>query len=255
MSTEGGAGSFSSGVLTEMAQGNKIGIKKKKDGENMDKKYCIFDMDGTLVDSMGYWHRLGFEYLAGNGMSEEDAVKLFEQVKTMTLLQAAQLFLDALGIDGEPMDVLTGMREIMEQHYRMDVERKPGVLEYLQKLKAEGCRLCVATATDEDLAHICLRRLGLDDCFEFLLSCQTLGIGKDNPEIYLQAAKRLGAQPEECVVFEDALFAAQTAKQAGFYTTAVQDDNQAKDWAQLSALADEVILDWRDLLTNENRSI
>ena len=221
----------------------------------MDKKYCIFDMDGTLVDSMGYWHRLGFEYLSGKGMSEEDALKLFEQVKAMTLLQGAQLYLDALGMDGEPMDVLNGMREIMGRHYREDVERKPGVLEYLQKLKAEGCRLCVATATEEDMAHLCLRRLGLEDCFEFLLSCQTLGIGKDNPEIYLQAAKRLGAQPEECVVFEDALFAAQTAKQAGFYTAAVQDDNQARDWAELSALADEVILDWRDLLTNEDRSI
>ena len=252
---EGGAGSFSSGVLTGRMGGNKIEPKTRKDGEDMDKKYCIFDMDGTLVDSMGYWHRLGFEYLSGNGMSEADARKLFEQGKAMTLLQGAQLFLDALGVEGEPMDVLRDMREIMGRHYREDVERKPGVLEYLHKLKAEGCRLCVATATEEDMAHLCLRRLGLEDCFEFLLSCQTLGSGKDDPEIYLQAARRLGAQPEECAVFEDALFAAQTAKRAGFYTAAVQDDNQAKDWDELSALADEVILDWRNLLTNENRGI
>ena len=216
----------------------------------MDKKYCIFDMDGTLVDSMGYWHRLGFEYLEGNGMSEELAVKLFDQVKGLTLMQGAQLYLDALGMEGKPEDVLEKMRSLMEQHYRMDVERKPGVLEYLQKLKEEGCRLCVATATDEDLAHICLQRLGLDDYFEFLLSCQTTGVGKNSPDIYLRAAKRMGAEPGQCAVFEDALFAAQTAQKAGFYTVAIQDDNQAKDWAELSALADEAVLDWRELLTN-----
>ena len=216
----------------------------------MDKKYCIFDMDGTLVDSMGYWHRLGFEYLEGNGMSEELAAELFDQVKGLTLMQGAQLYLDALGMEGKPEDVLDKMRSLMEAHYRVDVERKPGVLEYLEKLKGEGCKLCVATATDEDLAHICLQRLGLDDYFDFLLSCQTTGVGKSDPDIYLRAAKRMGAQPEECAVFEDALFAAQTAKKAGFYTVAIQDDNQSKDWAELSALAEEAVLDWRQLLTN-----
>lgn len=222
----------------------------EKDGEEMDRQYCIFDMDGTLVDSMGYWHRLGFEYLAGKGMSEEDALKLFERVKTMTLYQAAQLFLYELGIDGTPEDVLNKMRSMMEQHYREDVERKPGIFSYLRQLKEAGCRLCVATATDEDLAHICLQRLGLDDCFEFLLSRQTTGIGKHDPDIYLRAAKKMGAEPKECAVFEDALFAAKTAKEAGFYTIAVQDENQTRDWAELTKLADEVVLDWKDLLTN-----
>lgn len=218
---------------------------------SMDRKYCIFDMDGTLVDSMRCWRRLGFEYLEGKGISEADAARTMEAVKRLTLSQSAQLFLDTYGLPGTAEDVLVEMRDMMERHYRTDVELKPGIVNYLDRLRARGCRLCVATATDERLSHICLERLGIDDKFEFLLSCQTTGIGKEHPHIYLQAAARLGCRPEEAVVFEDALYAAQTAKNAGFYTVAVWDQTQVRDWPALTALADETVMDWRDHLTND----
>lgn len=217
---------------------------------SMDRKYCIFDMDGTLVDSMDYWRRLGFEYLEGKGVPEEDAVRTMEAVKNLTLSQSIQLFLDTYGLPGTPEDVLVEMRDIMERHYRTDVGLKPGIVNYLDQLRERGCRLCVATATDERLAHICLERLGIDDKFEFLLSCQTIGIGKEHPHIYLQATVCLDCQPEEAAVFEDALYAAQSAKAAGFYTVAVWDRTQARDWPALTALADESVMDWRDHLTN-----
>lgn len=217
---------------------------------SMDRKYCIFDMDGTLVDSMDYWRRLGFEYLEGKGVPEEDAVRTMEAVKNLTLSQSVQLFLDTYGLPGTPEDVLVEMRDIMERHYRTDVGLKPGIVNYLDQLRERGCRLCVATATDERLAHICLERLGIDDKFEFLLSCQTIGIGKEHPHIYLQATVCLDCQPEEAAVFEDALYAAQSAKAAGFYTVAVWDRTQARDWPALTALADESVMDWRDHLTN-----
>lgn len=217
---------------------------------SMDRKYCIFDMDGTLVDSMGCWRRLGFEYLERKGISKAEAARTMEAVKSLTLSQSAQLFLDTYGLPGTTEDVLVEMRDMMERHYRTDVELKPGIVNYLDRLRARGCRLCVATATDERLSHICLKRLGIDDRFEFLLSCQTTGIGKEHPHIYLQAAARLGCRPEEAVVFEDALYAAQTAKTAGFYTVAVWDRTQTLDWPALAALADETVMDWRDHLTN-----
>lgn len=215
---------------------------------SMDRKYCIFDMDGTLVDSMGYWRRLGFEYLEGKGISEADAARTMEAVKRLTLSQSAQLFLDTYGLPGTAEDVLVEMRDMMERHYRTDVALKPGIVNYLDGLRERGCRLCVATATDERLSHLCLERLGIDDKFEFLLSCQTTGIGKEHPDIYLQAAARLGCRPEEAAVFEDALYAAQTAKAAGFYTVAVWDRTQTLDWSELTDLADEAVKDWRDLL-------
>jgi uncharacterized membrane protein YbhN (UPF0104 family) len=81
--------------------------------------------------------------------------------------------------------------------------------------------MCVASATAEDLMDACLTRLGVAHYFSFLLSCETIGAGKSRPDVYFEAAKRLGAQPEDIAVFEDALYAANTAKQAGFYTIAI----------------------------------
>ena len=105
--------------------------------------------------------------------------------------------------------------------------------------------MCVASATAEDLMDACLTRLGVAHYFSFLLSCETIGVGKSRPDVYFEAAKRLGAQPEDIAVFEDALYAANTAKQAGFYTIAIQDDSNQPHWEELTALADEKILDWQ----------
>lgn len=212
----------------------------------MDKRYCIFDMDGTLVDSMGYWRSLGRDYLTARGFGGPEADRVLEMIRPMTMLQAAQLFQDTFHFQGPPQSIVDEMNAVMDEHYRRDVPLKPGVRDYLQRLKERGRRLCVATATDETLSHTCFQRLGVDGLFEFVLSCENTGIGKDRPDIYLQAARRLGSCPAETAVFEDALYAARTAKQAGFYTIAVAEPCHAqKDWQELTALADEIITDWR----------
>ena len=105
--------------------------------------------------------------------------------------------------------------------------------------------MCVASATAEDLMEACLTRLGIARYFSFLLSCEAVGAGKNRPDVYLESAKRLGAAPTEIAVYEDALYAAKTAKQAGFYTVAVRDDSNQSHWGTLTVLADEVILDWQ----------
>lgn len=214
----------------------------------MDKKFCIFDMDGTLVDSMHYWRDLGRDYLAGKGVTGERAERTLREIGPMTMLQSAALFQDRFGFSGTPESIVAEMEAVMDRHYRSDVPLKPGILEYLEALKARGCRLCVATATAEPLSHVCLKRLEVDGLFDFILSCESIGVGKTRPDVYLEAASRLGAEPGDCAVFEDALFAARTAKAAGFYTVAVQEPAFARDWEELQALADEIITDWRSAL-------
>ncbi len=214
----------------------------------MDKKYCIFDMDGTLVDSMGYWERLGVEYLVEQGVPQQRAEQAFCEISSMTLLQAVEYFIDTLHLPQTPQEVLDGMQQVMEGHYRRDVQLKPGVVEYLTELKGRGCKLCVATATAEPLAWLCLERLGIAHYFDFLLSCETLGVGKGQPDIYLLAAQKLGGTPGETAVFEDALYAATTAKGAGFYTVGVKDGGQRCCWEQLSALADLALESWQQAL-------
>ena len=94
----------------------------------------------------------------------------------------------------------------------------------------------------------CLTRLGVRDYFEFLLSCETVGAGKRSPRIYHSSATKLGAKPTEIAVYEDALYAVQTAKNAGYYVAGVRDDSNTECWESIKDLADEIIINWEEAL-------
>ena len=209
----------------------------------MDKKYAIFDMDGTLVDSMGYWARLSREYLGSKGV-QTIPKEILERIAPMTMGESAALFVREFGLPGTAAEAEAEMNAMMEGHYRRDVPLKPGVRAYLERLREQGVRMCVASSTAEPLMEICLTRLGVRDCFEFLLSCDSVGAGKDRPDVYHAAAERLGGSPAETAVFEDAPFAAKTAKAAGYYVVAVRDGGDGTRWEKVKAAADEFISDW-----------
>ena len=208
----------------------------------MDKKYAIFDMDGTLIDSMVFWKNLATEYLTSKGILQIPA-DILEQIKPMTMSESAALFRREFGLTG---DVEAQMNEMMEDHYRNDIPLKPGVWEYLENLHRQGVRMCVASATAEHLMESCLTRLGVRQYFEFLLSCETVGAGKRSPQVYQESARRLGTVPGEIAVYEDALYAVQTAKAAGFHVVGVYDDSAADSWQAIEQESDEVVLNWEE---------
>ena len=208
----------------------------------MDKKYAIFDMDGTLIHSMVFWKNLATEYLTSKGILQIPA-DILEQIKPMTMSESTALFRREFGLTG---DVEAQMNEMMEDHYRNDIPLKPGVWEYLENLHRQGVRMCVASATAEHLMENCLTRLGVREHFEFLLSCETVGAGKRSPLVYHEAARRLEAAPREIAVYEDALYAVQTAKAAGFHVVGVYDDSAADSWQAIEQESDEVILNWEE---------
>ena len=106
----------------------------------------------------------------------------------------------------------------------------------------------MASATAEDLVSLCLTRLGVRDYFEFLLSCESVGTGKNRPDVYFTAAERLGAVPENTVVYEGAWYAVRTAKNAGFRVVAIFDYNSRARWDEIRAMADTPIERWAELL-------
>ena len=208
----------------------------------MDKKFAIFDMDGTLIDSMGFWKNLATEYLTSKGIAEIPG-EILARIKPMTMSESAALFKQEFGLTGV---VEAEMNAMMEDHYRRDIPLKPGVREYLQNLHRQGVRMCVASATAEHLMESCLTRLDVRQYFEFLLSCETVGAGKRSPLVYQEAARRLGAAPGDVAVYEDALYAVQTAKEALFHVVGVFDSGSAGNWKTIEKIADEIIINWED---------
>ena len=210
----------------------------------MDKKYAIFDMDGTLVDSMGCWNSLTTEYLHRKGVREVPQ-EILDRTAVMTTRETLDVFIRELGVEDTPEGAERELWTVMEDHYRHDIPLKPGVREYLARLQEEGVAMCVVSATPAKLMEVCLRTQGVRDLFRFILSCNDLGISKDRPDVYDAAAERLGApRPADAAVYEDALTAGQTAKNAGYHLVAVRDEYAAAGWEELKALADEVLETW-----------
>ncbi len=205
----------------------------------MDKKYAIFDMDGTLIDSMVVWQELGLEYLRAKGV--EEVPDITGELAPLTMAESAAFLAERFGLEEAPALIAEELNRLMELHYENDIPLKNGVRELLAELKEAGVRMCVASATAERLVRLCLGRLGVLSCFDFVLSCESLGVSKREPLIYLKAAELFGADPGEIAVFEDAKYAVETARAAGFYVAAVYDWAAAAQWEQISRMAHEAI--------------
>ncbi|MBD5129961.1 MAG: HAD family hydrolase [Ruminococcaceae bacterium] len=176
----------------------------------MDKKFYIFDLDGTLCDSMGLWRR------------ETAHIDNFRDFKLM-----------------EPA------YQKMREHYRNEVQLKQGVREFLENARAEGVKMCIATGTRRDVAEPFLERTGIMEFMEFFIDCHEVGRFKEHPDIYLIAAERLGAEISECAVFEDSDYSAETAKKAGFYVVGIIDEVTGTD-GDVRGFSDIIIEDWRE---------
>lgn len=207
----------------------------------MDKKFAIFDMDGTLIDSMGIWRNLGREYLRSKGITE-DIEDILEEIAPLTMSESAELFVERFSLPGDAKSVAQEMNAIMDAHYKRDIPLKNGARAYLEALQKAGVRMCAASATEEALMKACLERLGILPCFAFILSCESLDTSKREAKIYLEAAAQFSAAPGEIAVYEDALYAVETAKKAGFYVVGVFDEaSLGAQWERICEIADETV--------------
>lgn len=209
----------------------------------MDKRFAIFDMDGTLVDSMGYWGRLAVEYLESKGVCQINP-RVLEQITPLPLIQIGALFIEEYGLEGTPESIAEEITALMAGHYHHDILLKPGVRDYLERLRADGVRMAVASATAEHLIQACLGRLGVLDYFDVLASCVTVGVGKKQPDVYDVCTRHFGAERSQVAVYEDAIHGAKTAKDAGYYVVGVYDESALPRMDELKQLVDEWIQDW-----------
>ena len=191
---------------------------------------AVFDLDGTLTDSMYIWNEAPKALVRRfGGTPSED---LAEQLKEMGRLEASEYMIKTFHLPCTPRQIMDGVNELVTGAYREQVPSKPGAAALLDRLKRLGVPCGIATASEAFQARDAMVRLGLWDHFLFAFSALQYG-SKTGPGIYLAAARSLGTAPERTLVFEDALHAARTAREAGFLVAGVWDPSAEKDRDEL----------------------
>lgn len=208
---------------------------------------AIFDLDGTLVDSMGLWETAVDRWLTERG--EAPLLGLRQTILRMSLAEAAAYLRDAYALRETADELVADMIRFMQRDYATRVELKPGVRAFLTRLRAAGVVCCVATAGSRTLAEAALRANGVADCFVGMVTCLELGSNKHEPDVYEAALRLLDLPKVDVVVFEDAYHAAKTAKNAGFRVVGVYDVSEPEQ-EKLRGIAERLTTDYMDIPTD-----
>ena len=208
-------------------------------------KQWIFDMDGTLTDSMTVvWRGAPLALLQRYGRTPK--ADLNDVLLTMGMADGARYLIREYDLPLTEAEYYDVMRDVIAQLYET-VDLKPGVRTLLAKLQAEGARLCLCSNTWADQCRTVLTRLGIDEYFEFYVEAQG-PLHKSRPNVFFQTLQRLGGtDPARCVVCEDSLYAARTAHDAGFAVIGIADAASAADEPRLKKLSTQFLRDWTEL--------
>ena len=195
---------------------------------------AIFDLDGTLTDSMYLWDWVPGELvrrLGGNPPPD-----LAHTIKEMGRREAAEYLIATFHLPQTPEQLMDRINDLVEAEYRDKVPLKPGVRPLLHRLRQLQVPCAIATASEPQQARQAMQRLGLWDCFQFAVSSIQYG-SKTRPDLYWEAARRLGSRPGHTLVFEDALHAARSARSGGFLVVGVYDPSAQEDQAELKTVS------------------
>lgn len=209
----------------------------------------IFDLDGTLLDSMPMWHELDHRFLAEHGIDAPADVS--EHVKKMTVEESAVYFVTRFALPMTPQQVRDRVEQLAADAYRYEIPLKPGADAMLQALAQRGIPCAIASITYPALLEVALERLGIRHYFTTVMTPAAGMRGKHTPDFYLAVAAEMGLPPSELVVIEDALYAAKTAQQAGFYTVGMREALAPEDWAGLAETCNRTVSSWDALLASD----
>lgn len=199
-------------------------------------KAAIFDVDGTLLESMHIWRNLGDIYLETKGLKSHE--NLTEAFRSMSMVQSAEHLKKNYRITDSVEKIIADMSRLIENFYFNEAEIKPGVTRLLEALRIKGVKMCVATASNRYIIEAGLQRCGILQYFDEIFTCNEVGCGKDKPDIFYRALNFLGTEKSDTYVFEDALYAIKTAKSEGFPIIAVYDKFSENHQDEIKNLAD-----------------
>ena len=206
---------------------------------------AIFDLDGTLIDSMDVWEKVDGVFLARRGIAATP--EYTAAVGAMSFQESAEFTIRRFDLHETPEELIREWTGMVAYEYAHSIALKPHARETLAHLKKRGVKLGVATALSEELYGPVLKNNGVYGCFDAFASVQEAGRGKGFPDVYLLAAERLNTPPDRCIAFEDVLPGIRGIKAAGMTAVGVYDAHSAADEAEMRALADRYLYDLSEM--------
>ena len=210
------------------------------------KKICVFDLDGTLVDSMPSFTR-GILKIADDAGLTYDG----ELIKILTPLgytKSAEYYVRELGVPDTVENIVHRIEENLLYEYTNNIVTKPGVVEYLTRLHAEGARLFVLTASPHLVTDVCLKKNGIWELFEQVWSVEDFGLSKSDTPLFFEVAKRIGCERGDVHYFDDSLIALANAKRSDYRTYAVYDAQTPDEVERMKREHDVFVASFCDLL-------
>lgn len=215
-------------------------------------KGVIFDLDGTLIDSMGVWLAVDKEFLTKRGIPVPE--NLFEDIEGgNSFVEVAEYFKQKFGLTESLEEIMDEWTEMVFEHYANSVKIKPFVLEFLKLLKKDNIRIGIGTSNSKMLAETVLEANKVYDYFDAIVDGYSKVRGKPYPDIFLKVAGLLSIPNDECLVVEDVLVGVQAAKNAGMKVFAIRDEHNKREWNSIKNIADFAAQDFDELKQEFNR--
>lgn len=206
----------------------------------------LFDLDGTLVESMSMWGDIDVEYLKRFRLPVPDGLQ--QAIEGLSMYQTAVYFKENFGIKHSLEEIMDDWNGMAYHKYTTEIPLKPGVRKILNYLKDRNIPCGIATSNSRVLTEAILRSHRIENFFPVMVTGDEIVNGKPDPEVYLEAARKLHVKPEKCLVFEDIPFGIMAGKNAGMTVCAVEDDYSMKDRDEKLRLADFYIKTYEELL-------
>lgn len=210
------------------------------------KKAILFDLDGTLVDSMWMWKQIDIEFLGRYGYECPETLQ--KDIEGMSFSETAVYFQETFQIPLSLDEIKACWTRMSIDKYRYEVPMKPGALDFLKFCKENGIRTGIATSNGREMVDAVIEAHQIGRYLDVITTACEVKAGKPEPDIYLEVAKRLSVDPSECLVFEDIPAGILAGKRAGMQVIAVEDDFSRAMKEEKCTLSDGFINDYFDIL-------